>query len=92
MRIVECCIGDSTYVECDEYQLVRGNTYLVHTDRTGYFLGTFMGSLRLYRSEYVFHDCTFYKTNYRNVLVSSTYKKEVGVNLFSMITRENIKI
>jgi hypothetical protein len=88
MKLAECRIGNSTYVACDEYKLVEGNTYLVHTDHTGYFLGKFKGPLRVYSSEYVFHECTFYKKNYRNMLVADTFKKEVMVDLFSMITRE----
>jgi hypothetical protein len=86
--MTECRIGSSLYLVCDEYKLVQGNTYLVHTDRTGYFLGTFMRSLRLYSSEYVFRNCTFYKPTHFKVLVPCAFQTEVVADLFYMTARE----
>jgi len=83
---MECRIGSSLYLVCDEYKLVQGNTYLVHTDRTGYFLGTFVGSLRLYSSEYVFRNCTFYK--HKHHLVPCSFQTNMVADLFYMTTRE----
>ncbi len=83
-------ISDHMFVECDEYSMIVGNTYLVNSDRTGYFLGTYKGYRHLFTPIFVFENSQFYVRTNQGVLVASgkPYKTEIVVDATSATVRK----
>ncbi len=87
--VCDCTIGDRTYTECDEFTMTKGNTYLVHSDREGFFLGTYSYASRSIGA-FIFQPSTCYEYNYYGELVPSkrAVKAEVSVCMTDIIVRE----
>jgi len=87
--VSDVMIDDKVYMECDEFNMTPGHTYLVHSDSTGYFLGSYVDATRTYGA-FIFNQCRFYTADYQGILVKSTKadKKEEMVCMVGIIVRK----
>ena len=92
MNRFDITIGGTVFTETDEYTMTVGKKYLVFSERTGYFLGTYTYANRTLGA-YEFVNCTCYETNYYGDLVLSDkpVRNEV-VSMVHIIARENISV
>jgi hypothetical protein len=77
------------YKQCDEYTMTVGNTYLVHSTKTGLFLGTYEYASRSLGS-YIFSNCKFYEKNYYGDIVLSDcpHKDTLAISMADILVRE----
>ena len=89
MTICDVSIGGVTFTECDEYTLTVGTTYLVHSDRSGFFLGTYAYASRTLGA-FIFEKCSFYQMNYYGQVVLSDKpdKEELAISMTEINTRK----
>jgi hypothetical protein len=89
MYICDVQLDGRIYKEVDEFTMTVGNTYLVHSDKTGYFLGMYYDVSRSLGS-YAFQNCQFYKHDYYGNLILSEQKNSpvVIVSMVHIIVRE----
>jgi hypothetical protein len=88
MYFMDVTLGNHLYQECDEFTMTVGKTYLVHSDATGFFLGTYAyASRRL--GAYIFHNCHFYTHDYYGNMVLSGQpdKADVTVSMVGIVAR-----
>lgn len=88
MALTDIEIDGHLYQECDEFTMKVGKTYLVHSDATGYFLGTYAYASRC-MGGFLFRYCQFYKYDYYGSLVPSGLpnKAEMMVSMVGILTR-----